>query len=559
MRSLTIFFAGHGVETNSGYFLTCSDSIKRQLALTGLSLTDVFQLLNEGGGLHTNIVLDACEAGGVAVDVSAITKSFEVGVAGGSSVSILAMSSRNEAVDEASDGSGGYGTKALLNVMRGDVDTGKNAGELSLADIAQIIDISEGPQTSSFWSFNLQGTSVFCKNAFALKFRATEVYEPPAIFSTVRIELTQVHRDRLWQCFLDYKDTPDPREIYEAITATISDKLYLEAAPAIFLGLFDSFLHQSRKSKDAFAPVVLSSVFLMLASEKLQNRQLTNYFVKALSEELDRVLKELADDLEVDQLFLVRGAGGYSEFITLPQRITSLAAWALLATRLPVFAGTDPSGVSGTTARILASLSNDYMGSFDLVSEKQASAIAVISALGRGFDKNWSEQLIGCLYHSFFSHHGKVARVDLPADKMLPFLKHRLSSDKANFQEFCDRPSEALFVLFASFWSSSLLDTVRHDFAELDGTVLGTFIPQNYSSFSEEIIRDGTNIYFKIGFEVFTIVELLAFFENELKPRVAAASRDVTNVECVIAACAALVFQDRVPWQLNGWVLKNGA
>lgn len=550
VKNLTIFFAGHGAETSSGYFLTCCDTLLERLALTGLSLTDVFQLLNERVGLHTNIVLDACQAGGVAADLSAVTKSFEVGVAGGSSVSILAMSSRNEAAEEARDGSGGFGTKALLSVMRGDIDTGKNVSELTLADIAQVIDVRESAQTPSFWSFNLQGRSAFCKNAFALKFREKEVYQTPEIFSAVQVELTQDHREHLWQCYLDFQKYMNARNVYEVISTIVSDERYRDSAPSILSGLFVSFLHRSRASDDAFAPVVLISVFSMLASEKLRNGPLSEYFVKVLSEELESILSELAGDLEADHLFLVKGGGGYSEFIALPQRISSLAAWSLMADKLSVLTGATLANSSETSLRILAALSEGYNGAFELVTERQAAAIAVISAIGKDRAESWTAQFIGCLYNSFFSYGGKVARVDLPAEKMFPFLKHRISSESANFQEFCERPSEALFTLFAAFWHLGLLDTVRYDLAELDGTVLGTFLPNSYSTFSEKIVRDGTNIHFKIGFEIFTIEDLSAFFEHELIPRRAAANKNLSDIEKVIAACAALVFQDRVPWHL---------
>ncbi|OLS50690.1 caspase family protein [Rhodovulum sulfidophilum] len=550
VTSLTLFFAGHGAETKSGYFLTCRDADASRLALSGLSLTDVFQLLNERSGLHTNIVLDACQAGGVALDLSAVTKSFEVGVAGGSSVSILAMSSRYEAAQEALDGSGGFGTQALLKVMKGEVDTGKNVAGLTLADIAQAIDVSESAQTPSFWSFNLQGISTFCKNAFALRFRFSEVYETPEIFSEVQVELTQSHREQLWQCYLDLPKSLDARRVYEVLSAVLSDERCRDAAPAMLSGLSVSFLCRSQASDDAFAPVIIASLFSMLASEKLQNAQLSAYFLKVLSEELERALSELADDLESDDLFLVRGGGSYSEFITLPQRISSVAAWSLAAARIPALAGVDHTKSFETSRRILAALSRDYTESFSLVTERQTATISVVCALGKDVDERWVEKFIGCLYNSYFECSGKIARVDLPPNKMFPFLKHRASPEKADFQEFCGKPSEALFSLFVAFWHLELLDIVRYDLADLDGVVMGTFIPGSYSAFSEKFVREGVNIHLKVGFEVFTISDLSNFFDFKLMPRIVSASEGLSDLEKAVATCAALVFPDRVPWHL---------
>ena len=61
ITNITIYFAGHGAEAKSGYYLACKDSESTKLALTGLSLTDVFQLLNENNRFHANVVIDACQ------------------------------------------------------------------------------------------------------------------------------------------------------------------------------------------------------------------------------------------------------------------------------------------------------------------------------------------------------------------------------------------------------------------------------------------------------------------------------------------------------------------
>jgi len=550
---LTIFFAGHGIETNSGYFLTCKDCDIDRVALTGLSLTDVFQLLNEGAGVHTNIVLDACEAGGVAIDLSAITKSFEAGVAGGSSVSILAMSSRREAAEEAPDGSGGFGTKALLALMKGDADTGSNASELTLADIAQSIQVEESLQTPSFWSFNLQGGSAFCKNAFALKHRKDAVYLAPSDIVGVKVDFSTSDKEKLWRCYLDFTRSQDMRQVHSVVSDLIADMDSHTSAPSVLLGFFDSFLYRARNAEDAFASVLLAAVFAMLASDVVEDEVLTTHFVNALSDELDGSLARIADAMESESLFLVQGAGGYSEFFSLPQRITSLTAWAFFAVRIATLLGKESATVANQVERIISCLSKDYTAAFDLVSERQAPSIAVIAALSRDEYASWVKMLLGCLYNSYFFFQKKVARADLHADDVFKFLRHRVSSDSADYEKFCARPSEVLLTLLAGFWKFEEVDIVQFDFADLDGTFLGTFIPNDYCRFSSEVVPEGSNIYFRIGFEIFTVEELVSFFEGELKPRVVQASDGLSDIQDIVATCVALVFPDRIPWQIFGW------
>lgn len=111
-------------------------------------------------------------------------------------------------------------------------------------------------------------------------------------------------------------------------------------------------------------------------------------------------------------------------------------------------------------------------------------------------------------------------------------------------------PKTKSFGLFAMYWNFGLLSTVRYDLADLDGTTMGTFTPASYSLFSDAVIRDGTNIHFKTGFDVFTISKLSSFFENEVMPQVTAASKVHIEMEQAIAACAARVFPYRIPRHL---------
>jgi hypothetical protein len=79
---------------------------------------------------------------------------------------------------------------------------------------------------------------------------------------------------------------------------------------------------------------------------------------------------------------------------------------------------------------------------------------------------------------------------------------------------------------------------------------LNAFIPTSYSNFADKTVRDGTNIHCTIGFELFTAADLSLFFENQLIPRITAANEGLSDVQKIIATCAALVFPDRVPWHL---------
>lgn len=366
-RNLTIFFAGHGGETKSGYFLACTDSEAGKLAHSGLSLTDLFQILNESEFIHANIVLDACAAGGFAVDIPAISKSFEMGVAGGLSISLLALSSRNQSAGEATDGSGGFGTKALLNTMLGSTDTGTNKSELSLADVAQLVEIQGSSQDASFWSFNLQGSPAFCRNFYAIRHRAAEVFDPPVQGAAVSSKLTQNQKEQLWLCYLQISKELQPRKPYTVLSEVLGDVEDNAVASSLLSGLFESFSYKAHESDDGFASVILNSVFSMVAIDVCEDEELCEYFLRILAEELEMTLAELSTDMETDDLFLLRGAGGSSEFFMLPQRIALIAAWATSAVRIHELLGLKHEATHRSMIRVLNCLSENYSGSFELI------------------------------------------------------------------------------------------------------------------------------------------------------------------------------------------------
>lgn len=552
VKNLTLFFAGHGGEEKTGYYLACHDSEMARLPFNGLSLTDVFQLLGGAHSIHANLIIDACNAGGLVIDIPALTKSFDLGTSGGLSVSVLVTSAREETAGE--NASGGYGTNAILDVIEGRIDNGTSKQFLTLADVSQAIKLHRPDQTPSFWSFNLRGSPVFSKNLFAIDHRATDVFAVPIFDKDEAHNLNGDIQEELWHIYLSCGKKVDPRKLHGCLGSALSCIDNAESAASLLVGLLDSFLQRSRMAPDAFAPVVTASVFAASTTHLNGIGKVREYMLRVLAEELDNVLLQIAESMENDDLFLVRGGGGHSDFFALPQRITGVASWALAAPFLRRCIDNECREALRTAKRILASLSAQYMGSFELISEQQASGVLTISALSKEFECiEWSNIYIGCLYNSFHYHSRKVARSDLTKDQAYTFLRHRLSDEPADYEKFCDRPSEALFVLLAHYWFAEQLEIVRYDLKDLDGAVLGTFIPNSYSNFDQEIIAEGSTIYFRIGFEVFTIYELSEFFAHHLKPRVLAAAELVDATESCLSLVCALVFPDRMPWHICEW------
>lgn len=92
---------------------------------------------------------------------------------------------------------------------------------------------------------------------------------------------------------------------------------------------------------------------------------------------------------------------------------------------------------------------------------------------------------------------------------------------------------------------------IRYDFEEFDHTIVSTFVPTKYDRFSDEIIFDGSNIHFHIGFDLFTAKEFEKFITKHLAPAVEAAAAEADQQAIALALLASLIYPDRIPWLLR--------
>lgn len=134
--------------------------------------------------------------------------------------------------------------------------------------------------------------------------------------------------------------------------------------------------------------------------------------------------------------------------------------------------------------------------------------------------------------------------------KAFAFIRHRLLEENANFEKFCARPTEVLLSLLCHYWKHNSLEVIRYDFKDLDDVSINGYVPESYSSFSEEQISAGRNLGITIGFDVFTSQDLKLFIENHLLQSVESAVQKSTNQQLLIATIASLIYADRVPWFL---------
>ena len=525
--AITIFFAGHGGSDNTGYCLCGVDYDPEKIAFSALSLNSIFQILANSPTRQVNIVLDACNAGGLAQDLGVLASNDQMGMSSGVGIAILALSARDEPALEGNDG--GVGTNALLDVISGKIDSQSKKEFLSLLDVSEVIQLPQCAQTPSHWSINIQGMLKFCRNWYSLNKNTADVYALPDVIDFNISELSNELRDRIWQAYFSIKNKIDTLQILRILDDVCIELNATEKIDSAIIAIFEGFRERSFQNQDLFGVVQCSMAFLACALKINSKSDNFQYLLSVLTDDLNDVLKNLLSYMEEDNFFLARH-GGYSEFYVLPQRISKIAAWALLSCKLTnqVYGNYDEQ--VEITSKILTNFDNNYYPSYSLMSELQAPAIAIISNLSKvyGFH-DWGQNYLSCLYGSYFSCGGKVAQSELENEKVYDFLLHRSLPEIADYENFCAQPTEVMFVLLSHYLASEESEVVRYDFKDLDGVIFNAFIPKDYSDFYSVNIESGLNVGFKIGFEIFTIQEFSYFIDNHVIPKV-----DILKSSCAL-------------------------
>lgn len=552
VETFTFFFAGHGGVSNEAFALYCSDTNCDRFIATALPITEIFQVINDAQPRHSNIIIDACQAAGMVADLGSLLKPSQLGRAQSASISIFASSAADRGAGETDEG--GVGTHFILDCVEGRKDCKVSKEYLSLDDIGAAVASEFGDQSPSVWSFNVSGASQFVKNPNAAPDLGGEFSRLPEFGSSVLPRLNPEIAEKLWRIYIDANEEVDARKLQNLLENVIVGLDDSGDQAGLIVGLSESFSSRGAVSEDCFAPLEILCTFLFAAQsicESTVREEVVSYLALQIDRSLTNALEEIAEALDTDFGLLAKG-GAYAEFFALPIRISKTAAWCLASLLLAEGDEVELAKRVAITSSILAHLKAQYASSFSLMSEEQAPHLLVISELAEKFGlSEWSEEYLSTLYSNYFLANRRVAKVGLPNEKVLRFLRWRCGDDSLDAALFGAKPSELIFVLLYHFLARGQLEVVRYDFEELDHTIISTFVPDSYSPFSSEVIYDGTNIQFHIGFDVFTADDFSRFVEMHMLPAVQTASSDLNNIDLKVALFASLVFPDRMPWFLS--------
>ena len=164
LDTLTITFAGHGAVSSGSFYMALRNSHLQGLSATALSLAEILRMIAEAAPMQTNLIIDACQSGGLISDLHVILKSEVMGKFGTLGVTLLATAASNEEAHE--EGGHGIGTAALLECIRGDIVLQDHNPALDLVEIGKVVServSTAGAQTPVVWGLNLYGPPAFAR------------------------------------------------------------------------------------------------------------------------------------------------------------------------------------------------------------------------------------------------------------------------------------------------------------------------------------------------------------------------------------------------------------
>jgi hypothetical protein len=438
------------------------------------------------------------------------------------SVTLLAMSARDQKSFE--DKQGGKATTALLDCVIGKTFVHDSTSWLDLTEIGKKVSDKIGKQvrqTPVVWGLNLATPSAFCKNPhYQAKIESTFQKWSPRSFIDAIDPLLKSHSDSPLELITDLERLTsgllaravDPEEAFRTAevraTAVACLLQYCESSDRVSQYIFD-------------------------VSQKTAN-------------DVEFAIRRACRALEENKFALLSNrGGGLADLFYLPIRITNILGWGGAAFHIKRLANREQSFDRDNFQHFVDLIIEHYSTSVVSMSDRQAPFVAcALTAMKNLGLTNLGETVAGLLYSSAVECNGTIADAHLDSEKVLAFLLHRQSKQKASRNELLATPSELLTVLLKSATLFSLEDIFDWDMAALDHLTINAYIPETYRLFSQALMPGGINACFLIGTDIWRVAEL-----EEAWSKVANVSPESNSV-AMGAILSSMLFSDRVPWFL---------
>jgi hypothetical protein len=540
---LTFFFAGHGVVKNGIFYICLRDTCPDLAGATAFPLSSLLSIIQEANPRHANILIDACNSGGVLGDFKRALSPDSVGDARTTGISLLAACAQDQFAYE-EDGRGVF-TSQVVGCIEGATFVQDGTSEIDLTEIAGVVAqkmaLSE-EQTPVFWGLNLTGRPNFCRNQHVSEDnplrRVLAEAAPLSLSSTLKRRFQEIH--------MQLDDAWDAGKLRQAISeffdqSSLSDTMRLSFSNQIL----HSLRIKARSVEDPFREIEVAAACLAPLLESCARSEAAEAFIvqecRVLADTVFEKTKSVLSSMEEDE-FALLGETGFGEFYLLPVRISKLLGWLGWAqlVRRHFHDGSD----SDLLRRLLDHVNLKYSGSLRSMSDVQAPYLIACcgAALGTSAHEQ-AEELVGYLLADAFETRGSIAAHDLDEEKLIEFLISRSEGDSLK-QRYFANPSSLAFALIYVAALFNLDEAADSGFVELDHLNTNAFIPATYSAYFKDRIQDGCNVTIRIGHDAWSTEDF-----RSISAKIEWPVPESPAVSMLSGACS-LVFPDRVAWHI---------
>lgn len=547
-ETFTLFFAGHGSVAAGAFYMWLKDSNPRGLSISALSLADIFRSLNESAPLQSNVIIDACESGGLIEDLGVLLKPGLLGNSGTPGLTLVATAAQDQVAGETAEG--GDGTVALLDCIEGRDFVQDHKGTLDLVEIGMRVSqrLRRSGQNPVVWGLNLYGAAGFCKNPRFGSDPASPLRQALHAWPVGSDEIIKQNYDALWAAYSATGGVWDQKKFSAVVRAIL---LPSSMDPVVLASVADrlavTFLQKALQARDPFRRVEVASTLAVALLSSVGQQAVADTAQRLLDHACASLIDAtaaLVEGLDEDKYALLSDRSGVlSELHELPLRLTKVLGWTAAATSIcrDVSQRMEAEALFASVLRLTL---EHYSNSIISFSDAQASGwCVVLSTCARLGLREEGEQVAGMLFNSMIQCEGRLASADVPRDRALEYLLARRESEFSNCLELVARPVALLTVLLKASAIFDLENVFDESLWKIDGLAFGAYLPADYMNYGDLLMEGGDNLVWAIGQDVFKTEDFTASWPTgKATPQ--------SPLVGSLALAASLLYPDRQAWFL---------